>query len=173
MLNFIRIAQPEDLPRLVAIHNQAIASGLANAYAQPFNVEARRGWFEAHKPEAHPIYVYEEQDGTLAGYLSISPYRDRTALQRTGEISYYVDETRRRQGVGSGLMRYALQDCDRIGKRVLLAIVLEWNTASLALLAKFGFEKWGYLPEVAELAGKLCGQLYYGYRLSATSKDWL
>ena len=35
----IRIASQTDLPRIVAIHNQAIISGRANAYLQPFSVE--------------------------------------------------------------------------------------------------------------------------------------
>jgi phosphinothricin acetyltransferase len=62
-------------------------------------------------------------------------------------------------------MQYALADCARIGRKVLLAIVLEWNAPSIKLLEKFGFEKWGYLPEVAEFGERLCGHLYYGKRL--------
>jgi L-amino acid N-acyltransferase YncA len=164
-MHTLRLATLADLPRLVGIDNQAIASGIANAYSEPFTMEARRGWFEAHSPAAHPIYVCE-LDGRVAGYLSISPYRDRPALARTGEISYYVDYELHGKGIGSALMQYAFADCGRIGKHVLLAIVLEWNTGSIHLLEKFGFEKWGYLPEVAEFKGRLCGQYYYGKRLT-------
>ena len=158
----IRIASLTDLPRLVEIYNQAIASHTATADTLPFTVEARRGWFDAHIPDAYPIYACEDENGLEVGYLSLSPYRGRPALARTAEVSYYVDYGRHGKGIGSALMQVALDDCARIGKKVLLAIVLEWNAPSIKLLEKFGFEKWGYLPEVAEVAERLCGHLYYG-----------
>ena len=166
----IRIASQTDLPRIVAIHNQAIISGRANAYLQPFSVEARRDWFALHDPDEYPIYV-SEQDGEVVGWLSLSPYRDRPVLKRTVEVSYYVDYTHHGKGIGSELMQYALADCARIGKKVLIAIVLEWNAPSIKLLEKFGFEKWGYLPEVAEFDGRLCGHIYNGRKVQ--KNKWL
>jgi L-amino acid N-acyltransferase YncA len=167
IMNTIRLAIPADLPRLVEIYNQAIASGIATADTAPFTVETRRGWFDAHLPNAYPIYVYEA-DNQVVGYLSISPYRDRPALARTAEVSYYVDYGWHGKGIGSALMQFALADCARINKKVLLAVILEWNAASIKLLEKFGFEKWGYLPGVAEFDGRLCGHFYYGKELQGT-----
>ena len=158
----IRLATPADLPRLVEIYNQAIASHTATADTIPFSVETRRGWFNVHTPDTYPIYVYEGDGHLVVGYLSISPYRDRPALSRTAEISYYVDYSQHGRGIGSALMDHALQDARRIGKKVYLAILLEWNTSSLRLLEKFEFSRWGHLPNVAEFDGKLCGQYIYG-----------
>ena len=158
----IRLALPTDLPRLVEIYNQAIASHVATADTIPFSVDARRGWLAAHSPDVYPIYACRNSDGLVVGYLSISPYRDRPALARTAEVSYYVDYNRHGMGIGSALMEYALQDAPRTGKKVLIAIVLEKNTSSLRMLEKFGFRRWGYLPDVAELDGILCGQFLYG-----------
>ena len=157
----IRIATSPDLPAIVAIYNQAIAAGNATADTVPQTVESRRGWFEEHAPESHPIYVYEE-DGRVLGWLSVSAYRGRPALARTGEVSYYVDYACRGRGIGSALLGHALADAGRIGKKVYLAILLEVNTASLRLLEKHGFQRWGYLPGVAERVGGLCGQYFYG-----------
>jgi L-amino acid N-acyltransferase YncA len=158
----IRMASPADLPHIVEIYNQAIESHTATADTVPFTVEQRGEWFASHNPEQYPIYVYEQVDGEVIGWLSVSPYRGRPALARTAEISYYVDYAHHGQGIGSALMTHALQDAGRIGKKIYLAILLEWNTGSIRLLEKFGFEKWGHLPEVAELDGRLCGQFYYG-----------
>jgi phosphinothricin acetyltransferase len=161
----IRLASLTDLPRLVEIYNQAIASHTATADTVPFTVERRRSWFEAHAPETYPIFACENENSLVVGYLTVSTYRNRPALARTAEVSYYVDYACHGIGIGSALMQYALADCARIGKKVLLAMVLEWNIRSVKLLEKFGFERWGYLPEVAEFDGRLCGHFYYGKRL--------
>jgi phosphinothricin acetyltransferase len=158
----IRIASLTDLPRIVEIYNQVITAGNATADTVPFSVEARLDWFNQHDANQYPIYVCKDESRKILGYLSLSPYRDRPALARTAEVSYYVDYGQHGKGIGSALMQHALADCARIGKKVLLAIVLEWNAPSIKLLEKFGFEKWGYLPDVAELDGRLCGHLYYG-----------
>ncbi|MFH1524674.1 MAG: N-acetyltransferase family protein [Chloroflexota bacterium] len=159
----IRLATLADLRRIVEIYNQAIATGNANAYLKPFTLEERRDWFTTHTPDSYPIYVCEDDNALVIGYLSLSPYRDRPALARTAEVSYYVDYGQ--HGIGSALMQYALEDCVRIGKKVLLAIVLEWNAPSIKLLERFGFEKWGTLPDVAEFTGWLCCHLYYGKKV--------
>jgi L-amino acid N-acyltransferase YncA len=158
----IRKASLTDLPRLVAIYNQAIASHTATADIIPFTVAARAGWYTAHTPDLYPIYVCEDENSLVTGYLSISPYRDRPALARTAEISYYVDYSQHGHGIGSALMEHALQEAPRIAKKVYIAILLEKNAPSLRLLEKYGFSRWGYLPDVAELMGGLCGQFIYG-----------
>ncbi len=160
----IRYATPADLPRLVEIYNQAIAAGDATADTIAQTVAGRRDWFDQHDIERHPIYVCEEAGGWVSGYLSLSSYRNRPALERTRELSYYVDYARHGRGIGTALMEHALQDLPHTGAQVLLAIVLEWNLASIHLLEKFSFERWGYLPEVADFSGRLCGHLYYGRR---------
>jgi L-amino acid N-acyltransferase YncA len=161
----IRIAQPADLPRLVTIYNQAVVTHTATADIFPFSVEARRAWFDGHDPDSYPIYVYEDETGLVVAYLSISPYRDRPALARTAEVSYYVDYAHHGKGIGSALLEHAIQEARRIGKKVLIAILLEDNTRSIRLLEKFGFNRWGHLPEVAEFDGKVCGQFIYGRKV--------
>lgn len=169
-MHTIRLAALADLPRIVEIYNQAIAARNATADTVPFTVEQRLDWFRVHAPEVHPIYVYE-QGGEVQGWLSVSPYRGRPALARTAEVSYYVDYGFHGRGIGSALMAHALEDAPRIGKKVYLAILLEWNKGSIRLLEKFGFERWGYLPAVAEFDGKLCGQYYYGRQVNAKDEN--
>jgi len=164
-LNSIRLALYEDLPRLTEIYNQAIAARNATADTVPFAAEQRLDWFNLHTPNAYPIYVYTGLDGLVQGWLSVSPYRGRPALERTAEISYYVDYSQHGRGIGSALLAHAIREAPRLGRRIYIAILLEWNMPSRRLLEKFGFERWGYLPEVAEFDGRLCGQWYYGRRV--------
>lgn len=161
----VRLAAGGDLPRIVEIYNQAIAARNATADTVPFTLEERLDWFNSHSEDEYPIYVFVDKDGRVGGWLSLSPYRGRPALARTAEVSYYVDYTCHGKGIGTALMNHALNDCTRIGRKVLVAILLEWNTGSLKLLEKFGFEKWGHMPDVAEFDGQLCGHLYYGRKV--------
>jgi L-amino acid N-acyltransferase YncA len=158
----VRLAVLADLPRIVAIYNQAIAARNATADTVPFTVDQHLDWFKAHTPAAYPIYVYEAGSGQILGWLSVSPYRGRPALARTGEVSYYVEYGQHGRGIGSVLIQHAIEDAPRTGRKVFIAILLKWNIPSIKLLKKFGFEQWGRMPEVAEYDGRLCGHLYYG-----------
>jgi L-amino acid N-acyltransferase YncA len=160
----IRLAILEDLPEIVGIYNQAILTHIATADTEVFAAEQRTGWFNIHNADEFPIYVFAEGKQVL-GWFSVSPYRGRPALARTAEISYYVDYRHQKKGIGSALMDHAIADAPRINKRIYLAILLEWNTSSIHLLEKYGFERWGYLPEVAEFGDRICGQFYYGRRV--------
>jgi L-amino acid N-acyltransferase YncA len=163
----IRLACPDDLPAIVEIYNQAIPSHCSTADLSPVTVEARRPWFREHEPDKHPIYV-AEMDGKLAGWCSLSAYRPgRMALRYTAEISYYVDPACQRQGIGSALVREALEACPGLGIRNVFAVLLDRNEASRRLLEKLGFTQWGYLPRVADFDGQECGQFYYGLRIPA------
>lgn len=163
----IRVARPDDIPALTGIYNQAIRAGQQTADVTPLTDAERRPWFESHPPESHPILVAEE-DGSILGYLTISPYRPgRMALQRTAEVSYYVHQDHLRKGVGTNLMERALALAPTLGIRTLIAILIDTNRASVALLEKHGFARWGHLPDIAEFDGSRVGQFYYGLHLPA------
>jgi len=158
----VRLADRADLPAIVAIYNEAVADRFATADLEPVTMEARAAWFDAHDPHAYPIYVVE-QDGAVAGWCSLTAYRGgRAAVRRTAEISYYVARAARGRGLGRTLVERALGDAPALGLHVLFAIILEPNTASVRLMERCGFERWGRLPAVAEIEGRLVDHLYYG-----------
>jgi len=144
------------------IYNQAIATKHSTGDIQPMRVEDRLAWFREHLPGKHPIFV-SEVDGQVAGWCSLSAYRaGRAALRHTAEISYYIAFTHHRRGIGTALIEYALDACPALGIQHLFAIVLEGNQASLRLLENMGFERWGYMPQVADFDGREVVHLYYG-----------
>ena len=165
----IRIAKIEDLGSIVEIYNQAIAVGQKTADLTPVSVEERKAWFEAHPADKYPILV-AEQDDTILGYLTLSAYRPgRMALRHTAEVSYYVHFDHHQKGVASKLLQQAIEMCPALHIKTLFAILIDSNEASLRLLEKFGFERWGHLPRVAEFDGVEYGHYYYGLRVEASS----
>jgi len=162
----IRQAIRGDLHRLTAIYNQAVEAGLRTADTRTQAPIERRDWLESHlNSPKHPVFLASVRE-EIAGYLSISPYRKgREALRFAVEISYYVDFEHHRKGVGSALMDHTLSFCKKEGFKTLFAILLETNTASIALLRKYGFEKWARLPNIADFGGIEISQVYYGKRI--------
>ncbi|WP_217594623.1 GNAT family N-acetyltransferase [Cohnella sp. GbtcB17] len=148
----IEIARYEDLSDIVAIYNSTIAGRQVTADLEPVSVESRIGWFDAHRPDRHPLWVLRKER-CVAGWLSFSSYHSRAAYDATAELSIYVAESERGQGLGDLLIRHAIAAAPPLGIKTLVGLVFGHNEPSLRLLGKHGFERWGLLPRVAELDG--------------------
>jgi len=158
----IRTASEADWPRIIEIYNQAILERGKTADTEPVTLNERKGWLSLHLNTKHPILL-AELESQIVGWCSLSPHRPgRKALERTSEISYYVDNKFRRLGVVSSLINRAIETAEKSGTKNIFAILLDINTVSVTILEKFGFNKWGHLPNVAEIDGKVCGQFIYG-----------
>jgi phosphinothricin acetyltransferase len=46
-----------------------------------------------------------------------------------------------------------------------VAILMDRNQASVRLLEKTGFARWGHLPGIADFGGVTCGQYLYGRKI--------
>jgi len=168
----IRIANENDWERIIEIYNQAVKTGFSTADISPVSVESRADWLREHAEDQYAIYI-EENEEEIMGWCSISPYRSgRMALRYTAEISYYIAMNYWRRGVASLLIKYAIEDCTRLGIKTLFGILLDTNEVSINLLKTFGFERWGYMPNVADFNGHECGHLYMGKRIKiSTERD--
>ena len=161
----ISLARQEDLPVINEIYNQAVRQLFCTAHLEEVGMEEREQWFAAHNPAVHPVFVVLD-DQRVLGYVSLGPYReDRQALAHVAEVSYYVDQMERGKGVGSLLLRHALDIASDYGFSILIAILLHRNPSSIGLLHKFGFEEWGRMPGIARIDKQEADHLYYGLKL--------
>ena len=145
-----RLATPADLARIVDIYNSTVASRMVTADLAPVSMESRLQWFEEHRPESRPLWVVE-RDAGVAAWLSFSSFYGRPAYGGTAEVSVYVDQRYRRQGLGAYLLHAAIAHGPAIGVRTLLGFIFGHNLPSLRLFEQLGFERWGLLPRVAVL----------------------
>lgn len=161
----IRFGTETDLPAIDGIYNQAIEMKMATADTVPYTSQERDIWFKSHTQNEFPLYV-AEIDGKVVGYLTISSYRPRrVALRYAAEISYFVAEGNRGEGIGTALLEFGVTIAKKLGYRHLVAILLGHNLASIGLLKKFGFAQWGLLPGIADFDGVQYDHLYYGLTL--------
>jgi len=161
----IRKARTDDLPLINEIYNHAVQQRFCTAHLEEVGMQEREHWFSTHDPAHFPVFVAVAEE-KVVGWASLGPYReDRQALAHVAEVSYYVDEKERGKGVGSGLLEHAMNVASEYEFSVLIAILLNRNPASIALLLKYGFEEWGRMPGIARIEEQLADHLYYGLRL--------
>jgi L-amino acid N-acyltransferase YncA len=146
----IREAKETDLPSIVEIYNAAVPTRRATADLEPISLESRREWFKQHNPEQYPIWVLAIE-GRVVGWLGLQMFYGRVAYQKTAEVSLYIASDYQGCGLGKLLVEYALDRCPKLQIKTLICIIFAHNQASICLFEKFGFQRWGYLPGVAEL----------------------
>ncbi len=158
----IRAAQLSDLPALLAIYNDEVANGVATFDTEPQTLEERRVWFDAHNVNNHPLLTAVADDGTIAGYASLSTFCAKKAYSPTVELSIYVNRALRGHGVGKALMT-AIIDTAKKGDRThrIISIITTENKASEALHKKFGFREVGVLSEVGFKFGRALSVGYW------------
>jgi len=94
-----------------------------------------------------------EVDLTVAGWLSFQSFYGRPAYHKTAEVSVYVSSSYRRRGIARRLLSEAIDRSPSMGLTRLVGYIFAHNEPSLQLFDIFGFQRWGYLPGVAELDG--------------------
>jgi L-amino acid N-acyltransferase YncA len=164
-MNSIRIAEITDLGSIIQIYNQAKVSRFEIADSLAIDIDDKITWFNNHPQRAYPIYVYEINN-KIVGWISVSPYRlDHNALRYTVEINYFVDYKFRRKKIGSKLIEYAINKCKELNYKTIFAVIFDKNEAGIKVLEKYGFMKWGHMPNIADFEGIECGHVYYGLRI--------
>jgi L-amino acid N-acyltransferase YncA len=162
---YIRDAVEGDLTRIVAIYNATIAGHVVTADLHPVTVESRVPWFQAHSADKRPLWVMDIE-GDVAGWLGFqSFYYGRAAYDTTAELSIYVSSNYRRNGIGQTLLQQAIVKSPTFGIKTLLGFIFAHNEPSLRLFEQFGFQRWGYLPGVAEFEAVPCDLVIVGLQV--------
>ena len=150
----IRKAEEKDLEALLAIYNYEVENGIATFDLHPRTMEAEKEWFAQHNVENHPLYVAEE-NGVVAGFVSLSSYRPKEAYRTTVELSIYISLRYRRKGVASQLMEFILEEARKDPTiHTVVSVITTENMPSIRLHKKFGFVLCGTVREVGIKFGR-------------------
>ncbi len=148
----IRDAAISDLAAIVDIYNSTVLSRMVTADTEPVTIESKKLWFTEHSPQLRPLWVLEDKE-RVCGWVSFQSFYGRPAYHSTAEISIYVHEDYRGKGLGRFLLNKAMDACPELRIKTLLGFIFAHNTPSLSLFERAGFQRWGYLPNIAELDG--------------------
>lgn len=138
---------PGDWPQVCAIYLEGIATGNAT-----FQTEAPlwEAWDAGHLPQ--PRLVARNGDCVL-GWAALSRVSARPVYAGVMEVSIYIGEAARRQGVGRALLSMLIVASEAIGIWTLQAGIFPENEASLILHQKCGFRIVGWRERMGQLHG--------------------
>jgi L-amino acid N-acyltransferase len=149
----IRDAGVDDLPGLLAIYNDVIATSTAIYSEQPTTLDDRVSWWRARVAQGYPVLVATEQD-RVVGFASFGDFRAWPGYRFTVEHSVHVRADRRGNGVGTALMKPLLIRASALGKHVMVAGVDADNQPSLRFHERLGFVRVAHFHQVGFKFGR-------------------
>lgn len=157
----IRNADREDVRSIVHIYNDAVIHTTATFDLQEKTLAEMNVWFDAHN-EMYPVIVAEEE-GSILGYCSLSPFREKEAYKQTVEISVYVDQHVRGKGIAKKLIGRILQLAEEAEHHAIIAGITKGNDISVKLHEQMGFTYVGCFREVGYKFNEWQDVLFYQY----------
>jgi L-amino acid N-acyltransferase YncA len=145
-------ATADDLPAILPILNDAIATSTASWHEYPRDETFLRGWLVARQKD-YVVLAARDASG-LVGCASYGPYRSGSGYRLTVEHSVYVRKDARRRGIGKALLAALIDAARAQGLHVIVAGIDGDNAVSIALHRDFGFVETGRLPEVGHKFGR-------------------
>jgi phosphinothricin acetyltransferase len=162
----IRDAQEPDLPGLLAIYNDVIATSTAVYSDVPVTLEDRRQWREARVASGYPVLVAVDSSGVL-GFSTFGDFRNWPGYRYTVEHTVHVRSDCRGRGIGSELLQALFPLAGALGKHVMIAGVDAANTASIRFHERLGFERAGHLKEVGNKFGRWLDLVFLQRRIAS------
>lgn len=151
----LRPATAGDLPAIQRIYAHHVLHGLASfEEAPPDAAELARRW-QAIVAAGLPYYCAAGADAAVLGYAYAGPYRPRSAYRFAVEDSIYVAPEATGRGIGRALLDRLIDDCTRIGKRQMIAVIGDSaNRASIELHRACGFRLVGTFAAIGFKHGR-------------------
>lgn len=136
-----------DWPAVRAIYLEGIATGQAT-------FEQSAPEWEQWNAARHPCCrIVARQAGEIAGWAALSPVSSRPVYRGVAEVSVYVAERARRQGIGFALLGRLIAESEAAGIWTLQASIFPENVASVELHRKCGFRTAGTRERLGQMAG--------------------
>ncbi len=143
----IRDAVEDDVPRLLEIYNDIILTTTAVYQYKIHTLDMRMEWFKTKQQNGFPVFVAED-NGVVAGFSTIGPFRQWQAYKYSVENSVYVDADKRGHGIGKLLLQPLIDAAKQMDLHTIIAGIDATNEASLRLHKKFGFEEVAHFKQV-------------------------
>jgi phosphinothricin acetyltransferase len=144
----IRAAQTGDLPQILAIYNDVIATSTAVYATQPRSLAERAEWFEQRRQRGFPVLVAAEGESVL-GFSSFGEFRGAwSGYRHSVEHSVHIRADARGKSMGSLLVEALFPLAAALDKHVMIGAVDAANEGSVRFHERLGFVRVGCFKEV-------------------------
>ena len=137
----------EHWPRVRRIYLEGIATGQATFQQDAPEWEA---WDKSHLPHSRIVAL---KDGDVVGWAALSPVSARPVYRGVAEVSVYVGERFRGNGLGFQLLQELVLQSEQSGSWTLQASIFPENRASVRIHEKCGFRLLGRREKIGQLNG--------------------
>jgi len=160
----IRLAGASDVEAIEDIYVHYVRTSTCTAQLDPDPPGTREAWFAEHGP-THPVTVATGDDGRIAAWGCLSPYKTRWGYRHTVENSVYVRHDLHRQGLGRLLLEDLIVRAKDLGHRSIIAAITTEQEPSIRLHAALGFDEVGRIPDIIHKFERWMGVVYMQRRL--------
>ncbi|MCU7548193.1 GNAT family N-acetyltransferase [Chitinophagaceae bacterium LB-8] len=134
-------------PQVRAIYLEGIATGQATFQQSAPSWEE---WDRGHLPHSRIVALI---DNKVAGWAALSHVSTRPVYKGVAEVSVYVAEMYRGNGLGFQLLRQLVQESEQNGIWTLQSSIFPENTASVRIHEQNGFRIMGRRERIAQMNG--------------------
>jgi phosphinothricin acetyltransferase len=110
-------------------------------------------WEEWDKSHLSTLRYVLLIDGIVAGWAALTPVSGRCVYAGVTEISVYVHEDYRGQGIGAALLQKLITESEKQNIWTLQSGIFPENKASIALHEKHGFRTIGFREKIGKMDG--------------------
>lgn len=142
----LRLATLDDAEAIRSIYNLEVTTSTVTFDMVPRSLEEQRAW-QTERSGARAVIV-AVTNGTVLGFGSLSPWRDRPAYATTVEDSVYVHREHQGEGIGRALLAELVATATAHGFHACMARIVGGHAASIALHAACDFDVVGTEREV-------------------------
>jgi phosphinothricin acetyltransferase len=163
-VTLIRLADVSDAAQIQAIYAPIVERTVISFEEEPPDRAAMAARIRDVIDAGLPWLVHE-RDGGVTGYAYATRHRERAAYRWCVEVSVYIHERHRRQGIAHGLYASLLSVLQLLGYRNVYAGITLPNDASVRLHEALQFEKIGVYPRIGFKMGEWRDVAWYGQEL--------
>lgn len=140
----IEAIKAPDWEQVKRIYLEGIKTGIAT-----FQTEAP-SWENWDKGHLNFCRLAARYGNDVLGWTALSPTSSRECYSGVAEVSIYVSEKYKEQGIGTALLRSLIKQSEENGVWTLYCAIIRENIASISMHKKCGFRKIGIREKIAK-----------------------
>lgn len=141
----IDVMKSSDWEQVKNIYLEGIKTGIAT-----FQTEAPT-WENWDKGHLNSCRLVARSVNNILGWVALSPTSSRDCYKGVVEVSIYVGEKYKGQGIGTALLRNLIKQSEENGIWTLHCAIIRENSASITMHKKCGFREIGIREKVAKM----------------------